>query len=81
MPYSQSNTVSFTVAVFLSGLTGSELCLFRNLSQLARLEKIDKFVIFQAKILVVFYRRSRVCLWVASADIACLSLDDANGAL
>ena len=29
----------------------------------------------------VFYRRSQVFLWVASAYIACLSVDDANGAL
>ena len=31
--------------------------------------------------LFVFYRHSRVFLWVASAVIACLSVDDANGAL
>ena len=34
-----------------------------------------------ANFLFVFYRRSRVFLWVVSADIACLSVDDANGAL
>ena len=29
----QSNAVSFAVTIFLSGLTGSELCLFKNPSQ------------------------------------------------
>ena len=31
--HAQSNAVSFAVTIFLSGLTGSELCLFRNPSQ------------------------------------------------
>ena len=31
--HSQSNVVSFAVTIFLSSLTGSELCLFKNLSQ------------------------------------------------
>ena len=31
--HSQSNAVSFAVTIFLSGLTGSELRLFKNLSQ------------------------------------------------
>ena len=33
--HSQSNAVSFAVTIFLSGLTGSELCLltFKNLTQ------------------------------------------------
>ena len=65
--HSQSNAVSFAVTIFLSGSTGSEL----------RSEKIDKFAVSR----FVFYRRSRVFLWVASADIACLSVDDVNGAL
>ena len=32
--HSQSNAVSFAVNIFLSGLTGSELRLFKNLTQL-----------------------------------------------
>ena len=46
--HSQSNAVSFTVTIFLSGLTGSELCLFKNLSQSVKpvsQEKIDKFAV------------------------------------
>ena len=31
--HSQSNAVSFAVTIFLSGLTGSELRLFKNLTQ------------------------------------------------
>ena len=31
--HAQSNAVSFAVTIFLSGLTGSELCLFKNPSQ------------------------------------------------
>ena len=34
--HAQSNAVSFAVTIFLSGLTGSELCLFRNPSQSVR---------------------------------------------
>ena len=79
--HSQSNAVSFAVTIFLSGLTGSELCLFKNLSQSVspvgrRLTNL-RFRDF----LFVFYRRSRVFLWVASADIACLSVYYVNGAL
>ena len=76
--HSQSNAVSFAVTIFLSGLTESDLCLFKNLSQSVRKRLTNlRFRDF----LFVFYRRSRVFLWVASADIACLSVDDANGAL
>ena len=81
--HSQSNAVSFAVTIFLSGLTGSELRLFKNPSQSVsqsvrrRLTKICCF----ANFLFVFYRLSRVFLWVASADIACLSVDDAKGLL
>ena len=39
--HAQSNAVSFAVTIFLSGLTGSELRLFKNLSQ----EKIDKIAV------------------------------------
>ena len=74
--HSQSNAVSFSVTIFLSGLTGSELRLFKNLTQ----SEADEFAVSRI-FLFVFYRRSRVFLWVASADIACLSVDDANGAL
>ena len=31
------------------------------------------------KFLFLVYRRSRVFLWVATADMACLSLDEVNG--
>ena len=47
--HSQSNAVTFAVTIFLSGLTGSELCLFKNLSQSGSQsvsqEKIDKFAV------------------------------------
>ena len=47
--HSQSNAVSFAVTIFLSGLTGSELRLFKNLSQSVSQsvsqEKMDKYVI------------------------------------
>ena len=72
--YSSCFTSVFAVTIFLSGLTGSLV------SQSVSQEKIDKFAVF-ANFLFVFYRRSRVFLWVASADIACLSVDDTNGAL
>ena len=79
--HSQSNAVSFAVTMFLSGLTGSELRLFKNLTQsVSQSLKTDKFAVSRI-FLFVFYRRSRVFLWVASADIACLSVDDENGAL
>ena len=75
--HSQSNAVSFAITIFLSGLTGSELCLFKNLSQSVRGTLTNlRFRDF----LFVFYRRLRVFLWVTSADVACLSVDDANGA-
>ena len=71
-------SISFAVNIFLSGLTGSELCLFKNLSQSVsrRLTNL-RFREF----LFVSYRRSRVFLWVASAHIACLSVYNVNGAL
>ena len=78
--HSQSNAVSFAVTIFLSGLTGSELRLFKNLTQSVS-QSEDCQICGFANFLFVFYRRSRVFLWVASADIACLSVDDANGAL
>ena len=53
--HSQSNTVSFTV-LFSVWSNGSELCLFKNLSQSVSQEKIAKFAVS----LFVFYRRSRV---------------------
>ena len=34
--HSQSNAVSFAVTIFLSGVTGSELRLFKNLTQSVR---------------------------------------------
>ena len=42
--HSQSNAVSFAVTIFLSGLTGSELRLFKNLTQSVS-QKIDKFAV------------------------------------
>ena len=80
--HSQSNAVTFTVTICLSGLTGSELCLFKNLSQLVSQSVRRRLTNLQfCDFLFVFYRPSRVFLLVASADIACLSVDDANGAL
>ena len=81
--HAQSNAVSFAVTIFLSGLTGSELRLFKNLTESVSQsvsQKTDEFAVSRI-FLFVFYRRSRVFLWVASADIACLSVDDGNGAL
>ena len=80
--HAQSNAVSFAVTIFLSGLTGSELRLFKNLTESVSQssQKTDEFAVSRI-FLFVFYHRSRVFLWVASADIACLSVDDANGAL
>ena len=49
-------------------------------SCVASSQKTDEFAVSRI-FLFVFYRRSRVFLWVASEDIACLSVDDANGAL
>ena len=46
--HAQSNAVSFAVTIFLSGLTGSELRLFKNLSQSVSQsgqEKIDKIAV------------------------------------
>ena len=44
--HSQSNAVSFAVTISLSGLTGSELRLFKNLSLFAvSQKKIDKFAV------------------------------------
>ena len=37
--------VSFALTIFLSGLTGSELCLFKNLSKTVSQEKIAKFAV------------------------------------
>ena len=77
--HSQSNAVSFAVTIFLSGLTGNELRLFKNLSQsvrrsLTNLPFREFFVCILSSLLSVF-------VGCQSADIACLSVDDANGAL
>ena len=79
MPIARATLYSSLYLFFcLHGLTGSELRLFKNLSQSVRRRLTNlRFRDF----LSVFYRRSRVFLWVASADIACLSVYDANGAL
>ena len=49
MPIARGNAVSFAVTIFLSGLIGSELRLFKNLSQSVSQsvsqEKIDKFAV------------------------------------
>ena len=61
----------------------SLLRLFKNLTESVSQsvsQKTDEFAVSRI-FLFVFYRRSRVFLWVAGADIACLSVDDANGAL
>ena len=80
--HAQSNAVSFAVTIFLSGPTGSELRLFKNLSQSVSQSVRRRLTNLRfCEFLFVFYRRSRVFLWVASAVIACLSVDDANGAL
>ena len=79
--HSQSNAVSFAVTIFLSGLTASYACSRTLVSQSVSQSGEDCQICSFANFLFVFYRRSRVFLWVASADIACLSVDDANGAL
>ena len=75
--HSQSNAVSFAVIIFLSGLTGSELRLFKNLTQSVRRRlthlRFCNFCLYSFVALDF--------LWVASADIECLSVDDVNGAL
>ena len=75
--HSQSNAVSFAVTIFLSGLTGSELRLFKNLTQSVRRLTNLRFRDF----LFILYRRSGVFLWIATAYMACLSVDEVNGAL
>ena len=50
--HSQSNAVSFAVTIFLSGLTGSELRLFKNLSQSVSQENICGFSNFLVCILL-----------------------------
>ena len=55
--------VSFAVTICLSGQTGCELCLFKNLSQSVR----RRLTIWNSmKFLFLLYRRSRVFLWVAT---------------
>ena len=76
----QSNAVSFAVTIFLSGLTGSELRLFKNLSQSVSQEKIDKiavpriFCFYSIVVLECFYG-------LLLHNMACLSVDEVNGAL
>ena len=48
-----------------------------QLRMLGSQEKIDKFAVS----LFLLYRRSRVLLWVATAYMAWLLLDEVNGAL
>ena len=60
--HSQSNAVSFAVTIFLSGLTGSELCLFKNLTQSGE----DRQICSSVNFLFLLYRRSRVFLWVST---------------
>ena len=47
--HSQSNALSFAVTIFLSGLTGSELRLFKNLTQSVSqsVRSLDKFAVSQ----------------------------------
>ena len=75
--HAQSNAVSFAVTIFLSGLTGSELRLFKNLSQSVR-RRLTKLRF--REFFVLLYRLSPVFLWVATAYMACLSVDEVNGA-
>ena len=58
--HNQSNAVSFAACNYT--LTGSELCLFKYLSQYSQ-EKIDKFEVSRT-FLCVFNRRSRVLVLV-----------------
>ena len=44
--HSQSNAVSFAVTIFLSSLTGSELRLFKNLTQSVRRLRFREFFVF-----------------------------------
>ena len=73
--HSQSNAVSFAVTIFLSGLTGSELRLFKNLTQSVS-QSVRRLTNLRFReFLFLLYRRSRVFLWVATAYMACLSVD------
>ena len=77
--HSQSNAVSFAVTIFpVSGLTGSDLCLLiqEPYSVRRRLTNLQFREFF-----FLLYRRSRVFLWVSTAHMACLTLDEVNGAL
>ena len=78
--HTQSNAVSFAVTIFLSGLTGSELRLFKNLTESVS-QSEDRQICGSVIFLFLHYRRSRVFLWIATAYMACLSVDEVNGAL
>ena len=70
--HSQSNAVSFAVTIFLSGLTGSELRLFKNLTQSVRrlpnLRPVSRIFLF------VFYLRFRIFTVAGRLTLICLLL-------
>ena len=76
--HSQSNAVSFAVTIFLSGLTGSKLRLFKNLGHSVRRRSTN-----------LRFREFFVCILssLSSVFVGCqcryriLSVDDTNGAL
>ena len=72
--HSQSNTVSFAVHIFLSGQTGGELCLLKNVSQPGEDLKNLQF----RQIFVFTLSSLSSVLWGAIVYMACLSLDEVN---
>ena len=79
--HSQSDAVSFAVTIFLSGLTGSELRLFKNLSQSVSQEKIDKFAVSRFFCLYSIVALQCFCGLPVQTSHVCQYIDDANGAL
>ena len=79
--HAQSNAVSFAVTIFLSGLTGSELRLFKNLSQSVSQEKTDKFAVSRIFCLYSIVTLQCFCGLPVQISHVCQYIDDANGAL
>ena len=64
--HSQSNAVSFAVTIFLSGLTGSELRLFKNLTQSVS-QSVRRLTNLRFREFIVFTLSSfSSVLWVAT---------------
>ena len=64
--------MAFAVISFLSSQTGEALCLFNNVSQSVSQSGEDRQLCVFVKFWFLLYRRSRVFLWLATADMASL---------